>query len=147
MSLFLPKGSNTVDDITAQMNEQNWNTWMGNFHCERFHLFVPKFKLEYEIDLSGILQAMGMANAFNPRLADFSNMFIDGVGWIDQVKHKTFIQVDEKGTEAAAVTVVVMVVSMPPSVFLNRPFLFVIHEQESGTILFMGKIAEPEWED
>jgi len=136
MSLFLPKG-----------NEENWNAWLGNFHREKFLLYLPKFKLEYKIDLSDILRAMGMANAFEPGIADFSNVFNDGVGWIDQVKHQTFIQVDEKGTEAAAVTVVIFADSLPPTVDLNRPFLYVIHEQESGTVLFMGKIAEPEWED
>jgi serine protease inhibitor len=147
MSAFLPKEGHTVDDIIDQLTEQNWNTWMAGFHQERFKVYFPKFKLEYEIDLSDILKALGMGNAFNPGQADFSNMFVDGVGWIDQVKHKTFVQVDEKGTEAAAVTVVVFIDSIPPMPIFNRPFLFVIHEKASGAILFTGKIAEPEWED
>ena len=147
MTFFLPKGVNTVDDIAGQMNETNWNTWMGSFNESIFELAVPKFKLSFKVDLKTILSAMGMANAFAPALADFSNMFVDGVGWIDQVKHQTFIQVDEKGTEAAAVTVVVMIDSLPQTITFNRPFLFVIHEQVSGTVLFMGKIAEPQWED
>ena len=73
-------------------------------------------------------------------------MFADSVGWIDEVRHKAFVQVDESGTEAAAVTVVVMTDSMLSDMYVNRPFLFVIHERESGTILFMGRVAEPVWE-
>ncbi|MFZ5980398.1 MAG: serpin family protein [Candidatus Zixiibacteriota bacterium] len=146
MTFFLPKNPYTVDDIVAQMNETSWSAWMGNLHWEKFLFYTPKFKLGFKVELKGILKAMGMANAFE-QSADFSNMFVDGVGWIDQVKHQTYIQVDEKGTEAAAVTVVVMVDSITSPMILDRPFLFVVHEQVSGTILFMGKIAEPEWED
>jgi len=147
MSLFLPRETHTVDDIVAQMTETNWNSWLGGFVKASFKMHLPKFKMEYEIDLSDILKALGMEIAFDPGRADFSNLFVDGVGWIDQVKHKTFIRVDEKGTEAAAVTVVIFSDSLFPMLFFNRPFLFVIHEQASGAILFMGKMAEPEWED
>ena len=88
-----------------------------------------------------------MEIAFDPVRADFSNMFVDGVGWIDRVKQKAFVQVDEEGTEAAAVTQVVFIDSMPLSLVCNRPFLVVIHEDVSGAILFIGKIADPVWED
>ncbi len=88
-----------------------------------------------------------MERSYLPGAADFSNM-VEGCGiWIDTVIHKTFVQVDEKGTEAAAVNVVGGIESIPPQLFCDRPFLFIIFEHESGTILFMSKIANPVWED
>ncbi|MDD3731045.1 MAG: serpin family protein [candidate division Zixibacteria bacterium] len=147
MSLFLPEGSFTVDDIIGQMTASNWTAWLEGFCDDYILVIMPRFKFEYEIVLNRILQALGMEIAFNSSLADFTNMFVDGIGWIDQVKHKTFVQVDEKGTEAAAVTSVSLIdVSFMPLAF-DRPFLFVIHEQTSHTILFIGKITEPKWQD
>jgi serpin B len=100
-----------------------------------------------------MLKAMGMAIAFDQYDADFSNMVTDmnlliGNLYIDFVKHKTFIQVDEAGTEAAAVTAVGISLSSvgPPIMYANRPFLFVIHEHATGSILFMGKVVDPVWE-
>lgn len=146
MTVLLPKHSVTMDDLIGELTEENWATWMGSFSEIEMQLWLPKFKFEYEKKLNDMLKAMGMEIAFTPA-ADFSNMFGDGIGWIDRVKHKTFIQVDEQGTEAAAVTMVVMFDSLPPGMYVNRPFLFVIHEHESGTILFIGKVVNPVWED
>jgi serpin B len=97
--------------------------------------------------MTGILADMGLDVAFDPARADFSNMFVDGVGWIDYVKHKTFIQVDEHGTEAAAVTFVGYADSIPPGFIADRPFIVVIHEESTGVILFIGRIADPVWQD
>jgi len=80
--------------------------------------------------------------AFQPGAADFSRMFEGGGPWIDQVLQKTFIRVDEEGTEAAAVTAVIMTDSAPPSIRADRPFLFVIRERLSGTVLFAGVVVE-----
>ncbi len=147
MTVLLPKLPADVDDIMSELTPENWVTWMGSFSEAEILLELPKFKFEYEKQLRQILEAMGMSIAFDPSRADFSNMFGGGVGWIDKVKHKTFVQVDEKGTEAAAVTVVVMIDSAPQPMVVDRPFVFVIHEHESGTIIFMGKVADPEWQD
>ncbi len=147
MTVLLPQPEVTVDSLIGQLTAENWASWMTGFHAEEVPLYLPKFKFEYGIDLKEMLEAMGMAIAFDGSSADFSNMFADGVGWIDQVKHKTFVQVDESGTEAAAVTVVVMVDSVGLYMCVNRPFVFVIHEREAGTILFMGKVVNPVWED
>jgi serpin B len=128
------------------LTPQNWNEWMHLPLSNEFLLGLPKFKFEFDVSLNDVLQRMGMQTAFDPGLADFGNMFADGVGWIDDVKHKTFVQVDEKGTEAAAVTTIIYVDSMPPWFMADRPFVFVIHEVESGAVLFMGKIENPQWE-
>jgi serpin B len=112
-------------------------------------LYSPRFKLEYELGLNNALTALGMGLAFSG--ADFSMMFENLDVFISQVKHKTFVEVNEEGTEAAAVTSVTMATSADnPStrlvMLINRPFVFMIRENVSGTILFIGKIVDPGFE-
>jgi serine protease inhibitor len=155
MSIIIPNSGDywpgdvtkSIDDVIASLTEDKWSTWLGCHTPSEFSLSLPRFKFGYEVGLSDILKSLGMEIAFAPGQADFSNLFSDGVGWIDEVKQKTFIQVDEKGTEAAAVTQVVFEDSMPPQMICERPFLIVIHEDVSGAILFMGRIANPVWEE
>lgn len=137
----------TIDDLIDSLTSENWDNWLTGFHPEGFTVGLPKFKFEVEVGLTEILQTLGMEIAFDPRRADFSNMFSDHNGWIDNVKQKAFIQVDEVGTEAAAVTQVTFTdTALPPSIICDRPFLIVIHEDVSGAILFVGKIVDPVWE-
>jgi serpin B len=102
------------------------------------------------VELNDALSALGMRIAFTPFQADFSNLYDERSDvYISKVKHKTFLQVDEAGTEAAAVTSVeIGVTSIGPSqpvvMKVDRPFLFFIHEKNSGLILFVGKVMEPE---
>jgi serine protease inhibitor len=138
--------SATIEDVIESMTPEKWDMWTSGDTPYRFELKLPRFKFEYEVKLNDVLKILGMEIAFSPG-ADLSNMFVDGGGWIDEAKHKTFIQVDEKGTEAAAVTQITIIRSAPPSVICDRPFLIVIHEDVSGAILFMGRIANPIWED
>ena len=145
MTVLLPKPPVTVDDLIGEMTDENWTAWLAGFSDVEMQIGLPKFKFEYETGLDSMLVAMGMEKAFIPYAAEFYNMFADSVGWIDTVKHKTFIQVDENGTEAAAVTIIVFFDSMPPNMIVDRPFLFVIHEHESKTILFMSKVVNPVW--
>ena len=93
--------------------------------------------------MNDVLTALGMGVAFSPGAADFTKMYAPGGIWIDQVKHKSFVKVDEEGTEAAAATSVAMVDSAPMPVVVDRPFVFVLREKLSGTILFMGKVMDP----
>jgi serpin B len=137
----------SIDDIITGLTDEKWSTWLGGHTPYKFNLGLPRFKFGYEVDLSQALKTLGMEIAFESGRADFSNLFSDGVGWIDKVKHKTFVQVDEKGTEAAAVTQVIFADSMPPQLICDRPFLIVIHEDVSGAIVFMGRIANPVWEE
>jgi serpin B len=103
---------------------------------------MPKFSFEYEISLKDVLTSLGMGVAFTGA-ADFSKISSSGGLSISEVKHKTFVQVDEEGTEAAAATSVVMDVSAPGRFVIDRPFLFAIRERLSGTILFMGRMVDP----
>lgn len=147
MTIFLPKPAKSIDALSAEFNETNWNSWVHSFSKDSVTLDLPKFKLEYEIKLNDVLSALGMGVAFTPQ-ADFTRMYRPGGLWIDYVKHKTFVEVDEEGTEAAAVTVVAIIKSSggPGNIRfmrVDRPFIFVIRENHSQTILFMGKIVEP----
>jgi len=137
----------SIDEVILGLTVEKWDTWVFGQTPEQFNLGLPRFKFGYEIGLTELLKTLGMEIAFSPAMADFTNLFVDRVGWIDEVKQKTFIQVDEKGTEAAAVTQVDFADSIPPPHICDRPFLIVIHEDNSGAILFMGRIANPVWED
>ncbi|MGE5221341.1 MAG: serpin family protein, partial [Omnitrophica WOR_2 bacterium] len=110
-------------------------------------LSMPKFKFETEFDLGKTLTTLGMANAFNPDQADFSGMDGRKDLYISAVLHKAYIAVDENGTEAAAATGVAIGVTAIqaniPQVTLDRPFLFFIIDQETGTVLFAGKVMNP----
>jgi serpin B len=147
MTILLPRSHIHIDSLIAKLNNDNWNLWISRFTKQEGTLILPKFKLEYEIKLNDVLKALGMEIAFNPRLADFTRMYPERILFISKVKHKTFVKVDEEGTEAAAVTSVeISYTSTGFTIRLDRPFIFVIRENHSQTILFMGKIVEPEWE-
>jgi serine protease inhibitor len=142
MTVVVPREGVTVHDLVEQADTEWWGALVDGFQTTRVQLWLPRFELEWEGELNDPLEALGMGIAFSGG-ADFSRMFEDAAAWIDQVKQKSFVRVDEEGTEAAAVTSVTMVTSMPPQVRADRPFLFGIRERLSGTILFMGVIVEP----
>jgi len=147
MTVLLPRSEIHVDSLVAMLTPENWQLWSSGFDTSSGLLQMPKFTLEYEIKLNDVLKALGMEVAFSPG-ADFTRMLASGGIWIDLVRHKTFVKVNEEGTEAAAVTIVVMTDSAGPHALLrvDRPFIFIIRERTSGALLFMGKIVEPVWE-
>jgi len=109
---------------------------------------MPKFTFESSFSLSEALITMGMTDAFNPDVADFSGM-ADADLFIQEALHKAFIAVDENGTEAAAATAVIIGVTSAPMpvepivVNIDKPFLFYIQDAETGEILFMGRVLNP----
>ena len=150
MSILMPADPNTPIDrfIDEKVHANNLARWRSNLSVDMREstIEMPKFELEYEIEYSSILKAMGMEIAFTPHTADLSGLSEQGQNnlYLDEVIHKVFIRVDEEGTEAAAVTSVgVMPTSMPPQMIVDRPFVFIIHERESGANLFMGKVKNP----
>jgi serpin B len=146
MAILLPDSGVTVDSIVSLLSDDNWRDWLTRFRDFTQDLQLPKFQIEYEIELSEVLSALGMGIAFT-NAADFTGISRNDLLKISEVKHKTYVAVDEEGTEAAAVTgVVVGSTGSPPRPFrVDRPFVFVIHEKESGTILFVGKVVDPVW--
>lgn len=142
MTVFLPKASQSMDAVVNALETEAYDQWINSFADKRMNFFMPKFKMEYEKKLNDILISMGMQQAFDGR-ANFSKL---GPGdlMISMVKHDSYIEVDEEGTEAAAVTTVEVVeTSVGLFVDLNRPFLFVIRENKTDSVLFIGKMNDP----
>ncbi len=151
MTVLLPGEGNTADDLAASLSKIKWDYYLQNLQVRKGTVSMPKFKMEYFRNLKDVLSAMGMGVAFTGE-SDFSRIIAGYKIFISRVLHKTFIRVDEEGTEAAAVTLIEyrVVSSGEEDIFylvLNRPFLFVIREKHSGAILFMGKIVRPGWEE
>ncbi|MGB1206604.1 MAG: serpin family protein [Chitinophagales bacterium] len=149
MSVFLPKDNVSVHDIVNALDGDAWAAWTDGFSMNEVTFMMPKFKLEYEKTLNQTLTDLGMGIAFTGG-ADFSNI-ADANLYITKVKHKTFIEIDELGTEAAAVTSIGIGITSvnpntPPTVNLNKPYFFVIREKQSNAILFMGKMMQPPME-
>ena len=140
MYIFLPNRDSNLNRFLRNLNEENWEDWISQLQDRRHELMLPRFKLEYEVRLNDTLEALGMGIAFGGG-ADFSGMGPNL--FISEVRHKTFVEVNEEGTEAAAVTAVVGVKSLPPAFRVDRPFFFAIYDAETETILFMGTVTEP----
>ena len=146
MTLILPHRGKTLQDVADNLSADNFNNIVSNRldSIRNLHVFLPRFKMEYEITLNDVLIALGMPSAFCAYAADFSGISSarDDLH-ISRVLHSAFVEVNEEGTEAAAVTVVeVGVLSAPPMFLANRPFIFIIRENTTGAILFMGKKGE-----
>ena len=150
MMVLVPNDGFTVDDLVAGMTPEGWAAKVGCFRTEAGDLAMPKFVFEYETKLKEVLRALGMGVAFDPVAADFTGISDTDDLHITEVKHKTWVRVDEEGTEAAAVTSVEFgVTSAGPTPFdlrVDRPFVFAIHDTHSGAVLFIGKMVEPRFE-
>ncbi|MFQ5605297.1 MAG: serpin family protein [bacterium] len=151
MTIFLPKPGQNLDAIIDGLQPAQWSQWLQSFEKDSVTLEMPKFKLEYEDSLNKALINLGMGVAFAPG-ADFTRMYKPGGLFISYVKHKTFVEVNEEGTEAAAVTIVAIKESAGGDQHIkfmrvDRPYLFVIRENHTQTILFMGKIVSPEFKE
>ncbi|MFC2086121.1 serpin family protein [Bacteroidota bacterium] len=150
MMVILPQHNYTCNDVIDQLNDDNWNTWISGFYEDEVNVYLPKFKFEYEKKLNEVLCDMGMDVAFDPDNANFSKINSLQQIYISKVKHKTYVDVNEEGTEAAAVTVVEMeLTSVGDEKYFtaNKPFMFAIREKSTNSILFIGKVANPVYED
>lgn len=148
MTIILPSDDVSIEQVTAQLTSENWNTWKESFRETPIELQLPRFKFKYtEEKMVDILTTMGMGVAFNPDNANFSRINSTSQLYISDVKHKTFIETNEEGTEAAAVTSVEMgVTSAGPSsnqFIIDKPFIFTISEKSTGTVLFIGAVENP----
>ena len=145
MTLILPGKSSDVNSAVAALTPASWKSLIDSFHPSEVDLYLPRFKLEWKRKLNDDLKAMGLGPAFSDG-ADFMPMSPQGNRLlITNVIQKTFVDVNEEGTEAAAATSVGIGVTSAPLVTpvrFDRPFIFAIRERFSGTILFIGKIAK-----
>ena len=152
MYLFLPDEQTTLDQFEKNLTAQNWDTWMRSFGVAPGDLMLPRFKVEWESALNEALVAAGMAEAFDPARANFSQMAPISPThnlFISEVKHKSVCEVNEEGTVAAAATSVRITVTsaQPPQekfvMKVDRPFFFAIRDNETGVLLFMGSVTNP----
>lgn len=145
MHILLPKQGKSVDDIIDIINEEEWNQWLTQYEeTEDVTINLPKFKFAFEKSLNDVLKELGMEIAFTSN-ADFTGINTNGNLFISDVKHKTFIEVNEEGTEAAAVTSVeISLTSIGGAYFMvNKPFMFIIKEKNTNVVLFAGKVLNP----
>jgi serpin B len=144
MVVFLPKKIDGVGDLEKELTSGKLGDLLDRLRKREVVVFLPRFKMTKEFELSQTLYSMGMPDAFSGR-ADFSGMTGDKELFISAVIHKAYVDVNEEGTEAAAATGIVMkltAVEPPPPIFrADRPFVFIIRDKQSGSILFMGRVA------
>jgi serpin B len=146
--VFLPRANSSLKSFAQTLTADHWDTWMGRFASRPGSIQLPRFKFSYGTSLNDALQAIGMAPVFDAGQADFSGLSEEPT-LINEVQHKTFIEVNEEGTEAAAATSVgiarMSAPTAPPfQMVVDRPFFTAIRDNQTGAVLFMGTVVEPE---
>lgn len=151
MVVMLPREGTTLEAFEKEVTFQNYETWtQGLREHQEVYLYLPKFKIESSFSLNEDLKQMGIKKAFKQG-ADFKKIMKDIPLFVSQVLHKSFVEVNEEGTEAAAVTAIIMQTTSSmtfekpnPKIFkANRPFVFAIKDNKTGAILFIGKVMKP----
>ena len=145
MAILVPTEGATAGDVVAGLTRESWQAMTDGFEVNEMTVEIPRFELERELSLVQVLAALGMEQAFDEAAADFSGIEPSGDLFISEVKHKTFVSVDEVGTEAAAVTSVEMDLGSAgqDEIIADEPFVFAIHDRHSESILFIGKLVDP----
>jgi serpin B len=146
MTVLLPKAGSDVEQVAASLTPDSWQTLTSSFRARQIALSLPKITFSWKRKLKDDMKALGMVSAFVPDGADFTRMSTSAGKnlYISLLQQNTFVAIDEEGTEAAAVTIVGVTttsVQVATEMKVDRPYIFVIRERLSGTILFMGKIA------
>jgi len=152
MYLFLPAKDYGLERFVADVTPENWAKWTGAFASQEVYIRVPRFKLEDDHSFNDALKSMGMKSAFDEQAADLTGLWDPAETmspnlYVSFVRQKTYVDVNEEGTEAAAVTGIgVATASMPPTpieMTIDRPFFCAIVDDTTGLILFMGAIVDP----
>lgn len=147
MYIFLPKPKHQLSSLINTLTPENWEQWTQSHKMRQGKVELPRFKVEYEINLNQTLQALGMRDAFIPERANFQLLTPVSV-FVSLVKHKTFVEVNETGTEATGSTAIGIGVTSVPAptapftIRVDRPFLVAVRDNQTSTILFMGAIYE-----
>ena len=151
MLVLLPKNKDGLVNLEKNLTSYNLAKWQKQMRKREVEVFLPKFKMTSQFGLSDTLKKMGMPNAFDGSKADFSGMDSTKNLFISAVLHKAFVEVNEEGTEAAAGTGVMVgltSIPAPPPVFrVDRPFVFIIKDNNTGSILFVGRVTDPTQEN
>ncbi len=144
MTVMVPTGNTDINSLISKLSPTEWSDLQKSLkEVNNLQIGLPRFTLEYEVYLNEVLKKMGMPTAFSDD-ADLTKINKAGNLKVGFVKQNTYVGVDEKGTEAAAVTTIgVELTSVPQTYYADRPFVIVINEKSSNTVLFMGKIVNP----
>ena len=147
MYVFLPAEGIGLEGLYSELGSANWKRWIDSFGSTKVELGLPRFQFEYASSLKNVLAALGMGLAFDENRADFSGIRpLPPMLYFSEVKHKTFVQVNEKGTEAAAafsMSTSLSLEELNKRMIVDRPFFFSIVDNVTGTIIFMGTVLEP----
>ena len=149
MLVILPGDPDGLGRLAEGLSTAALDGWIAGMEHREVRVVMPKFEIKTNYDLKSILGSMGVADAFDEELADLTSIGDSKKGrlYVDKASHDAYVSVDEKGTEAAAVTTdiieAVEAQPRPPAFVADRPFLFIIHDSETGAILFMGRLADP----
>lgn len=146
-----PDHGMVLEEFLGRLNQEEWSMRQDQFRSRSGKVVLPRFRLEYSQKLNEVLRSLGMSEAFEPGVADFSAMFAESgskPAYISEVRHKTFVDVNEEGTEAAAATSVgVTLTAMPAEepflMVVDRPFCCVVADRKTGAVLFAGAIRDP----
>ena len=153
MVVVLPADELGLPDVEANLTAEQLTGWIDATAdwTPEADIHLPSFEMDYELPLKEALESLGMADMFDPLLADFSGIFtgegLQGNVYVNAARHKAYVKVDEQGTTAAAATGIAMqdLAAMPESIefVADHPFLFLIRDRLTGAILFMGRIEDP----
>ncbi len=148
MTILLPSQDSSLQSLVRQLDAPTWRQWLGEMSPQDGQVSIPRFKMEDDHALEDVLTDMGMGLAFDCDHADFSQMYAKPGVCITSVRQKTFVEVNEEGTEAAAATSVEMgltsaMPNQPFTMVVDRPFFFAIHDDQTDAVLFMGMVVEP----
>ena len=151
MVVMLPAENKAISDLVAKMDTEQWDSWFAGSWVRAVDVHLPKFKYEFKDLLNDPLTNLGLGVAFSEYEADFTRINPAGQLYISRVIHQSFIDVNEEGTEAAAATIVEVGLTSiggggPVYFKVDRPFLYVIKENSTGAIVFMGKVGKPEYQ-
>ena len=148
MTILLPDRVDGLEALVKSLTPTKIAAWSDEFEYGEVRVTLPKFKVTSSFQLGKTLATLGMPNAFNPQKADFSGIASQDAFCLSDVVHKAFVDVNEKGTEAAAATGMVfaasaMPVAQPREFVADHPFLFLIRDRASGAIVFLGRVGNP----
>jgi serpin B len=148
MLVLLPDEIEGLSDVEAKLNTDNLSRWQSGLRKQEVRVHLPRFRLESQFQLADVLKSMGMTRAFTPGEADLTGMSSEQELYVSAVIHKAFVDVNEEGTEAAAATGVEVKTTagiLGPAVFrADHPFVFLIRDNRTGSILFLGRLVNPQ---
>lgn len=141
--IFLPQKNINLTGFYKSLNPKNWEQWMNQFRPQQLLLGLPRFQLKYGLELNDTLKPLGMAIAFDESRANFTGL-TPLPAYISKIKHNTFFEVNEEGSEASGATSVQIATrGLSPQMIIDRPFFCAIRDNQTQSILFMGSVVEP----